>query len=156
MMFTITMADWVATKVVKKPWNLVLKLGTNAVANNRVQVSTSSTWVKYPVTYTDWTWGTTCTNTQWGIDDADPAVDPPATTLTNKTPKCKVTTPMTSSYDMVIPIDQDLTSTDYSTFKIKFTIDVTMPTNLIAKTAPVTAYIMDSANYQMVAKSATV
>jgi hypothetical protein len=156
MEFVVTMADWAATKVVKAPWNLVLKMGTNAAANNRVQVSTSATWVKYPVTYTDWTWGTTCTNTQWGIDDADPATDPPATTLTVKTPKCKVATPTTATYDMVIPIAQDLTTTDYSTFKIKFTIDVTMPTDIIGKTVPVTAYIMDSANYQMVAKSAIV
>jgi hypothetical protein len=49
-----------------------------------------------------------------------------------------------------------LTSTDFSTFKIKFTVDVTMPTDLIGSSIPVTAYIMDSANYQMVAKSSAV
>jgi hypothetical protein len=71
------------------------------------------------MTYSDWTWGTTCTNTQWGIDDADLTDTTPAVTLTNKTPKCTVTA-KTLTNDLVIPIVQDLTSTDYSTFKIKF------------------------------------
>jgi hypothetical protein len=35
MEFTVTMADWAATKVVKQPWNLVLSMG-NQAANNRV------------------------------------------------------------------------------------------------------------------------
>jgi len=46
-----------------------------------------------------------------------------------------------------------LTATDYSTFKIKFTVDVTMPKNLIGQTTGVKAYIMDGANYQMISKS---
>jgi len=98
------------------------------------------------MTYSDWTWGTTCTNTQWGIDDSDTSDSTPADTLTNKTPKCAVTAGSATS-DLVIPIAQDLTSTDYSTFKIKFTVDVTMPTDLIGSSIPVTAYIMDSTNY---------
>jgi hypothetical protein len=120
MEFTVTMtgAEWTATKVVKAPWNLVLSMGNNA-SRNRAVVATSTTWVKSPVTYSDWTWGTTCTNTQWGIDDADLTDTTPAATLTNKTPACTITT-LASSYDLVIPIAQDLTATDYSTFKIKF------------------------------------
>lgn len=55
------------------------------------------------MTYSDWTWGTTCTNTQWGIDDADLTDTTPATTLTNKTPACKVTA-KTATNDLVIPI----------------------------------------------------
>jgi hypothetical protein len=35
MEFTITMADWLAAKTVKQPWNLVLSMG-NQAANNRV------------------------------------------------------------------------------------------------------------------------
>lgn len=99
------MADWAATKVVKAPWNLVLKMGTNAgnSARNRVQVATSDTWVKYPVTYGEWVWGTTCTNTQWGIDDADTSDTTPAATLTNKTPTCTVSAGTTTS-NLVIPI----------------------------------------------------
>ena len=57
---------------------------------------------------------------------------------------------------MVIPIAQDLTTTDYSTFKIKFTVDVTMPTDLIGQSVNVAAYIMDGAMYEMVAKSSAV
>lgn len=101
--FTVTMADWAATVVVKQPWNLVIKMG-NQAANNRAQVATSNTWEKSPKTYNDWAWGTTCTNTQWGIDDADLTDTTPADTLKNKTPKCAVTA-STSTNDMVIPID---------------------------------------------------
>lgn len=151
------MADWAATKVVKQPWNLVLKMGTNAgnTARNRVQVATASEWVKYPMTYGEWVWGTTCTNTQWGIDDADTSDSEPAKTLTNKTPACKVQAGTTTS-DLVIPIDQDLTTTDYSTFKIKFTVDITMPSDYLGNSVPITAYIMDGANYQMIGKSSAV
>lgn len=153
MEFVITMADWPKERVVKQPWNLVLSMGNNA-ANNRAVSATSATWVKYPVTYTDWTWGTTCTNTQWGIDDADTSDTTPAATLTNKTPKCTVST-KTSTYDLVIPIVQDLTSTDFSTFKIRFRMDVTMPTNYLIGATAVNAMIMDGANYQMLAKTAS-
>lgn len=93
---------WVATKVVKAPWNLVLKMDNNN-SRNRAQTATG-TWVRDPVTYDDWTWGTTCTNTQWGVDvDASATPAQTAVTLTNKTPACKVTTTSTT-YDLVIPI----------------------------------------------------
>jgi hypothetical protein len=145
MEFVITMADWQATKVIKAPWKLVLSMGNNA-SRNRAQVATSSTWVKYPVTYSDWTWGTTCTNTQWGVDDADTSDKIPAKTLKVATPTCKVAT-KTNSYDLAIDIPEDLTTTDYSTFKIRMRMDVTMPKNYIGGTTGVTAYIMDNANY---------
>lgn len=133
MEFVITFTDsaWVAAKVVKAPWNLVLKMGTNAgdSSRNRVQGS-GDAWVKYPMTYDEWTWGTTCTNTQWGVDDADTTDSTPAATLKNATPACKVSAGATTS-DMVIPIAEDLTTTDYSTFKIKFNIDIKMPKDII-------------------------
>lgn len=112
MEWTVTMAAWAATEVVKAPWNLVLRMDTNS-ARNRASTTAN------PVTYDDWTWVTTCTNTQWGIDDADTSDNVPAATLKNKNPKCTVVS-TTTYHDLVIPIDQDLTSTDYSTFKIKF------------------------------------
>jgi hypothetical protein len=58
--WTFTMSSWAATKVIKAPFNIVMTLGA---AGSRVQDSTASAWVKYPVTYDDWTWVTTCTNT---------------------------------------------------------------------------------------------
>jgi hypothetical protein len=137
MEWTVTMAAWANTVVVKQPWNLNLVMDTNA-ARNRAQVSTSNTWIKYPVTYDDWTWVPTCTNTQWGIDDADTSDTVPAATLKNKTPKCAVTS-TSAAHTLTIPIDQDLTSTDYSTFKIKFKVSVKMPTNLIGNTVSVIA-----------------
>lgn len=152
------MADWAVTKVVKAPWNLVLKLGTNSgLSRNRAQVETASDWVKYPVTYEEWVWGTTCTNTQWGVDDTDTSDSVGATTLKKTTPTCTVVTPTGgATSDLVIPIAEDLTTTDYSTFKIKFTADITMPKNLIGSTVPLTAYIMDADNYQMIGKSTAV
>jgi hypothetical protein len=57
---------------------------------------------------------------------------------------------------LVIPIAQDLTTTDYSTFKIKFKVSVKLPTNLIGKTVSVTAFIMDAANFQTFGKSAAI
>lgn len=152
--WTVTMAAWANTVVVKQPWNLVLSMATNN-ARNRVQSTTAALWEMYPVTYDDWTWVTTCTNTQWGIDDADTSDTTPAATLTNKTPKCTVTS-TTAAHMLVIPIDQDLTSTDYSTFKIKFKVSVKLPTNLIGKTVSVTAFVMDSANFQTFGKSAAI
>jgi hypothetical protein len=135
--WTVTMAAWAATVVVKQPWNLVLSMATNA-ARNRVQSTTAALSELNPVTYDDWTWVYTCTNTQWGIDDADTSDTTPAATLTNKTPKCTVTS-TSAAHTLTIPIDQDLTSTDYSTFKIKFKVSVKMPTNLIGQSVSVLA-----------------
>jgi hypothetical protein len=129
-------------------------MATNA-ARNRVQSTTASTWELNPVTYDDWTWVTTCTNTQWGINDADTSDTTPAATLTNKTPKCTVTS-TTAAHMLVIPIAQDLTTTDYSTFFIKFKVSVKLPTNLIGKTVSVTAFVMDAANFQTFGKSAAI
>jgi len=100
----------------------------NQSGNNRAQLTTGNAWVRDPVTYTDYTWGTTCTNTQWGIDDADPNTKPDATTLKNTTPKCTVTKGKTTN-DLVIPIAEDLTTADWTTFKVKFTVDITFPTD---------------------------
>jgi hypothetical protein len=87
MKFTVTFPSWANTVVVKAPWNLVLKMNTNS-ARNRIQDATNTKWVKYPMTYTDWTWGTTCTNTQWG---ADPATeDETAPVLANVDLACAV------------------------------------------------------------------
>ena len=85
---------------IKAPWNLVLTLGTKAA---RAQTATSA-WIKYPVTYDQWTWVATCTNTQYGIDDADLTDKIPAKTLTNKTPACTA-----KGQVLTIPIAEDFT-----------------------------------------------
>lgn len=151
MEFTVSMADWANTVSVKAPWRLVLKMN-NQNANNRVQAATGSAWVKYPVTYTSWTWGTTCTNTQWGIDATDTV---PAVTLKVKTPACAAAATTTTS-DLTITMVEDLKSTDYSTFKIKMRMDVTLPTDLIGTATSITGYILDGAGYEMVSKSGAV
>jgi len=61
--------------------------------------------------------------------------------MTNKTPKCSVV-----NGALVIAIAQDLTSTDYSTFKMKFKISVKMPTNKINSGTTVDAYLADPAS----------
>lgn len=53
-------------------------------------------------------------------------------------------------------MNADLTAADYSKMFIKFTMDVTMPKNLIGKDTPVTAFIMANGGYKMVAKSSEV
>jgi len=49
---------------------------------------------------------------------------------------------------------QDLTSTDYSTFKMKFKISVKMPTNLIGTGTTVDAYFADPASNNVYATAA--
>jgi hypothetical protein len=132
------MAAWAATKVIKAPYNIVMTLGA---AGTRAQDSTVAAWEKYPIVYDNWTWVTTCTNTQFGVDDADLSDKVPAVTMTNKTPKCSVV-----NGQLVIPIAQDLTSTDYSTFKMKFKISVKMPSNFIGTGATVDAVLSDPAS----------
>jgi len=136
--WTFTMSAWAATKVIKAPYNIVITLGKGG---SRVQDTTSTTWIKYPVTYDDWTWVTTCTNTQFGIDDADTSDKIPAVTMKTTAPKCSVV-----NNALVIPVDQDLTSTDFSTFKMKFKISVKMPTNKIGTGTTVDAYLADPAS----------
>jgi hypothetical protein len=149
MEFTITFTTgWVASKtVVKAPFNLVLALD-NQSANNRVQLTTGNVWVRDQVTYSEYTWGTTCTNTQWGADPADATKK--ATTLKAPTPKCTVTKGKTTN-DLVIPIAEDLTAADWTTLKVKFTVDITFPTDQINKKTSVAAKIMDNAMYQVIA-----
>jgi hypothetical protein len=59
------MADWAAGTSIKAPYNIVMKLGA---APSRVQATTALSggtisWERYPVTYDEWTWVATCTNT---------------------------------------------------------------------------------------------
>lgn len=144
--WTFTMTAWAATKVIKAPYNIVMTLGAGG---SRAQASTGAAWVKYPVTYDDWTWVTTCTNTQFGVDDADTTDNVPATTMTNKTPKCSVV-----NGALVINIAQDLTSTDFSTFKMKFKVSVKMPSNKIGAGTTVDAYFADPASNNVYAAAA--
>jgi hypothetical protein len=154
MEFTVTFATWAKEKKVAAGWNLKLMMSTQSkMGNNRVQ-GAGDPWVKHPKSYDEWKWGTKCTNTQWGIDDADLTAPPAVVTLKNKTPACAVTT-TTDYHTMTIPIAEELTSTDYTTFKVKFQIDVTMPSDLLAKAVNVEASIMDAANYHMIAKTAS-
>jgi len=69
--------------------------------------------------------------------------------MTNKTPTCSVV-----NGALVINIAQDLTSTDYSTFKMKFKISVKMPTNRIGAGTTVDAYFADPASNNVYAAAA--
>ena len=103
----------------------MLTLGTQA---SRAQVATSATWIKYPVTYDQWTWVATCTNTQWGKDDADTTDTTPAVTLANKTPKCTA-----KGQVLTIPIAEDFNKLG-SENKLIFKISVKMPGNFLGST----------------------
>lgn len=122
-------------------------MDTNA-ARNRANVATATKWVKDPMTYENWKWdAASCTNTQWGIDDADLTDDKGADTLKVKTPTCTVDDSKTTVTVLNIPIAQDLTTTDYSTFKIKFTAKVTLPKDILKKTTSVKAMFVDAAGF---------
>jgi hypothetical protein len=122
-------------------------MDTNS-ARNRANVATATKWVKDPMTYKNWVWdAASVTNTQWGIDDADLTDTKPAATLTNKTPKCTVDDTVATATVLTIPIAQDLTTTDYSTFKIKFTAKVTLPDDILSKTTSVKAMFKDAAGF---------
>jgi len=100
------------------------------------------------MTYDQWTWVATCTNTQFGKDDADLTDKILATTLTNKTPKCTAVGQV-----LTIPIDQDFTTTDWTTFKMKFKISVKMPSNLIGEAISVSGTMSDPGSNNVYATS---
>lgn len=144
--WTFTMATWAATDSIKAPYNIKMKLG---LSPSRVQATTGLSgatiaWEKYPVTYDEWTWVATCTNTQFGPDDADPATPPPVTTLVNKTPACSVV-----NGELVIVMTEDLTSTDWTNFKMIFTISVKLPSNYLRAGTTVDAWFVDPASNNM-------
>jgi hypothetical protein len=126
MAFSFAEGEFVAA-----PYEIELLLGSNgARAAPLATASGANTWEKHPVTYDGWTWGTTCTNTQFGATPADPTTEetPKMTTLT---PACAVDA-VTGA--LIISVDQDLTSADWSTFLMKFDIAVTNPLNKLGAT----------------------
>jgi hypothetical protein len=138
--WTFTMPTWTTTDSVKAPFNINMKLG---LSPSRVQATTglngaTIAWEKYPVTYDEWTWVATCTNTQFGPDDTDLATPPPVTTLVNKTPACSVV-----NGELVIKMTEDLTSTDWTNFKMIFSISVKLPSNFIKAGTTVDASYRD-------------
>lgn len=70
--------------------------------------------------------------------------------MTNKTPTC-----VAVGGQLTIALTQDLTSTDYSTFKFKFEIGVTMPSDTILTGTTVSATIEDPASNTVHATSNT-
>jgi hypothetical protein len=106
-------------------------------------------WARCAVTSDEWTWVATCTNTQFGPDDADPATPPPVTTLVNKTPACSVV-----NAALVIVMTEDLTSTDWANFKMIFSISVKLPSNFITAGTTLDATIVDPASNNLYASAA--
>ena len=104
-------------------------------SRNRIQDVKSDKWVKYPITYDEWNWVPSCTNTQF---DADTSGNVAPLTLKDTNPKCAVV-----NNALVITMTEDLTSTDYTTFKMKFKISVKMPRNFIGSGTTVDAIFSD-------------
>lgn len=127
MSFAFAEGEFVAA-----PYEISLTLGDNGARAAPTALSTgANSWEKYPVTYEGWTWGTTCTNTQFGATPADPTTDdtPKMTTLA---PACAVDA-VTGALVITIA-DEDLTSADWNTFLMKFEIGVTNPSNKLGST----------------------
>ena len=67
------------------------------------------------MTYDNWLWGTSCTNTLFG---AVPEENATAVTLINPTPACS--TSSTNANVLTITMTEDLTASDWSTFFMTF------------------------------------
>jgi hypothetical protein len=94
----------------------------------------------YPHTYGQWDWVATCTNTQFGINDADLTDKVGPTTLKVKTPACAVDK---TTGNLVITMTENLTAADYSVFFMKFEIAVKMPADFIGTGTTVDTYFSD-------------
>jgi len=124
MTFTFAEGEYV-----QAPYRISLALGGNTGrAAPAATASGANSWERYPVTYEGWTWGTTCTNTQFGATPEDAEADKP--TMTNLTPACAVD----AAGALIITVDEDLTSAAWGTFLMKFDIAVTNPTNKLGST----------------------
>lgn len=128
--WAFTFTGFAAGEFVQAPYRIKLALGGNgARAAPLAGASGANSWEKYPVTYEGWTWGTSCTNTQFG--KTPETAETPTPTMVNKTPTCAVD----SDGNMVIDIvDEDLTSADWANFIMKFDIMITNPSNIIGTT----------------------
>jgi len=123
--WTFTFKTFAEGEIVEAPYRISLALGAGKAsrAANSAWASGANTWERYDVSYEGWTFGTTCTNTQFGATPVDAEADLP--TMTNLTPACAVN----SAGALIITIDEDLTSAAWDSFLMKFDIAVTNPSN---------------------------
>jgi hypothetical protein len=94
---------------------------------------------QYPHDYGDWTWTATCANVQYGNDSEDTETTPHPKLATD--PTCVDTDGELEWTMTTLP-----TSTDWSTWKMKFTISVTMPTDRIGVSTTVDSWFSDLAD----------
>lgn len=93
----------------------------------------------YPIDYADWTWTATCTNVQYGNNSEDVETTPHPKLAAD--PTC---TDTNGELTFVVPTLP--TSTDWSTWSMKFTISVTMPVDRIGVSTTVDSWFSDLAD----------
>lgn len=126
--FEVTFATWATTDLINPPYNLQFTLTPPA------HPETGSSWGS-------WNWGTTCTNKQFGATSADTTVTPNPT-MNTVAPTCS----FDSNGVLTIAITDEkdiLTSTDWTTFKMIFTMSVTNPSDFIKDPCTVGFAIVD-------------
>lgn len=140
--FTFAFTNFVAGYVLKAPYNLNMsfkkqpdrKAGTDTAVEN------------YPHDYEEWTWTPTCTNTQFGIDDADTTDKVGPVTLKTTAVACAVDK---TTGALVLSMTEDLKAADWSTFKMKFNIAITYPSDRITATTDVVTHLSDPNSNQV-------
>jgi hypothetical protein len=98
----------------------------------------------YPIDYEDWKWTATCTNVQFGNDSEDTSVTPHPKLAAD--PTCTDT-----NGELTFVVPSLPTSTDWSTWSMKFTISVTMPADRILQSTTVDSWFSDLADEQVYA-----
>lgn len=114
-----------------------LQLGSTSGVDRAA--STDAAVQLYPQDYADWTWTATCTNVQFGNNSEDTEVA--AHPKLAADPTCTDT-----DGELTFVVPQLPTSTDWSTWSMKFTISVTMPSDRIGVSTTVDSWFSDLAD----------
>jgi hypothetical protein len=143
--FGFAFTNFAAGYVLKAPYNLNMKF---AAQPDRA-AGTDTAVQLYPHDYDEWVWTAKCTNTQFGIDDADTTDKVGPVTLKTTAVACAVDK---TSGALVLTMTEDLaaaTPADWSTFKMKFNIEITHPSDRHTSTTTVSTWLSDPNSNQV-------
>jgi len=143
--FAANTAETPFTPLTGTEWMVHLTLG----ASTDRAVGTDAAVQLYPKDYEDWTWTPTCTSVQFGNDSED----------VETTPHPKLAADPTCTDDngeLTFVVPELPTSTDWSTWSMKFQISVTMPSDRILQSTTVDSYFSDLNDEVVYAVSNTV
>jgi hypothetical protein len=138
--FVWTFASSVAANPIQPIEGTSFKVHLSLGAATTDRAASTDTAVQlYPIDYEDWKWTATCTNVQFGNDSEDTAVNPHPKLAAD--PTC-----VDTNGELTFVVPQLPTSTDWSTWSMKFTISVTMPSDRILQSTTVDSWFSDLAD----------